>query len=463
MEFTWPKEQTSAEVEIIYRPLNDNEVITEHSELDTDVCKRINWRRELKFPHELNDNATHYSYTVNNLEPHTRYAGLVKTFNGEDIAQEARSEVKYATTLYDIPLPPKILIKSKSYDSLHIEFSPALTPPDNQVVDYYILQVYSLPDNKQQLDSRDYCDEPILNYKDIHEDYEDCCTRREEEHKDQLFLQQLKKDFSCSLDHQEYCHVNNKKTNVTKLPAAVSSKRFEAWETNYTIRSLERFHLYVLQIQACNHAGCSSHTMVTTRTNYSTAADKVYDFTACKMPHSYDYRVHFSEPQLPNGFITSYALHFRYITSNNATPKHNELLCITRLEHELNNFVYIARFNYTFNEAAVRVHSLGKHTFIGWFNITTCPTTKLAGRGQGWNIFLVFFLIGAGGTVIWICYKRRYWRKIPQLRRYLPLHLDWRYLTPETDRAEDRQILVDGFESVRFHNSPDEDMKYLVH
>ncbi|XP_037809696.1 insulin-like peptide receptor [Lucilia sericata] len=465
LKFYWFKNQTLAEVEIIYKPVADKELITEKSELDTDVCNRINWRRELKFPHELQENSTHYIYIIQNLEPHTRYAGLVKTFNGEDDTLEARSEIKYATTQFDIPTAPMIRLKAKTYDTLSIEFS---HNDLSQVVDYYILEVYALPDDKEILDSRDYCDEPVVNYKDNSlEDYEDCCTRREEERKDRMFLSQLREEFSCSLDHPEYCKQNTQEFNDTQEYEAILTKRFEAWESNYTIRSLARFHLYVLQVKACNHAGCSSFNMLSVRTNYSTAADKVYDFTACRMPHINDYRVHFSEPQLPNGYITSYALHFRHHIPNNSsnlTVDHNYLTCITRLEHERHNYLFTAHSNYSYNQAAVRVISLGHSTFIGWFNITICPTTKMAGgSSQGWNIFFVFFLIGAGGTVLWICYKRRYWRKIPQLKRYLPLHISWRYLRPEPDTSDDRQILVEGFETVRFHNSPDEDKKYLVH
>ncbi|XP_065358198.1 insulin-like peptide receptor [Calliphora vicina] len=467
IKFYWSKNQTLAEVEIIYKPLaNKEQVVNEKSELDTDVCNRINWRRELKFQHELQENSTHYIYIVQNLEPHTRYAGLVKTFNGEDDTQEARSEIKYAITQFDIPTAPKISLKAKTYDTLQIEFS---HDDVTQVIDFYMLEVYGIPDDKEMLDRRDYCDEPVLNYKDNgQEDYEDCCSRREEERKDHMFLSQLRQEFACSLDRPLYCQNNTEKFNKTKEHKPVLTKRFEAWESNYTIRSLERFHLYVIQVQACNHAGCSSYNLLTTRTNYSIAADKVYDFTACKLPHSNDYRIHFSEPQLPNGYITSYALHLRYhiptSSRTNSTLDHNDLVCITRLEHERNNYLYVSHSNFTFNEAAVRVNSLGHRTFIGWFNITTCPTTKLAGgSSHGWNIFLVFFLIGAGGTVLWVCYKRRYWRKIPQLRRYLPLHMGWSYLRPESHTPEDRQILVDGFETVRFHNSPDEDKKYLVH
>ncbi|KAM7354668.1 insulin-like peptide receptor isoform 1-T6 [Cochliomyia hominivorax] len=462
IKFLWPKVQTLDEVEIIYRPVDDKELITEKSELDTNVCQRIDWRRELKFTHELEDNSTHYFYIVKDLLSHTRYAGLVKTFSGEYNAQEARSEVKYATTLIDIPTAPIITLRAKTYDSLHLTYSPE---DHSQVIDYYVLEVFNIPDNKELLDTRDYCDEPVLIYKDhALEDYEDCCSRREEERKDELFLSQLRQEFSCSLDHPQYCKKNYQEFNDSQKHKPILSKRFEAWETNYTVRSLERFHLYVVQVKACNHAGCSSFSLLTTRTNYSSAADQVYDFTACKMPYSNDYRVHFSEPQIPNGYITSYALHFRYHNPNylqNNTLDHNDVICITRLEHERNHYLYKTQSNFTFNQAAIRISSLGHHSLTKWFNITTCPTTKLAGRGsQGWNIFFVFFLVGALGTLLWVGYKRRYWRKIPQLRRYLQWH--WRYLRPESV-SEDRQILVDGFETVRFHNSPDEDKKYLVH
>ncbi|XP_073823954.1 insulin receptor [Musca autumnalis] len=471
IRFIWPKDETFKEVEIIYRPIDPNKPFEEHSELDTRVCERIYWKRELKFAQDLNKNNTHYFYITRELKPHTKYACLVKTF-GPDDSQEARSEVKFVTTQVDIPPPPLLQITKKTSNSLTLQLSYANR--EDQMVDFYMLEVYEIPENPTVLDQRDYCEDPMKLFPDNHnEDFDDCCSRRLEEAEDDLFKRQLEKEFSCSLDNKKYCEVNPLEDNYTNNANVLLTKRLEHSETNYTIRSLERYQLYAIQVQACNRAGCGSFRIINERTNYSVAADKIYDLTACKMSHNNEYRVHFKEPEKPNAYITLYALHFRYFNASSTGPYQGHVHCLTRLEHERNNYLYQGYLNATYNQAAVRLESFGHHTFTDWVAITTCsgvqmyPKTKLAGRSShSWNIFVIFFILGAGGTVLWVCYKRKYWRKIPQLRRYLPVSTNLanlHILRPQNDDDEDRQILVDGFETVRFHNSPDDDKKYLVH
>uniref|UniRef100_T1PIF3 receptor protein-tyrosine kinase n=1 Tax=Musca domestica TaxID=7370 RepID=T1PIF3_MUSDO len=468
IKLSWAKDETFEQVEILYRPTDPNKPFVEHSELDTNVCERVYWERELKFPQDLEQNNTHYFYKIQTLTPHTKYACLVKSF-GEDDNQEARSEIKFFTTQVDIPPPPQIQITKKSFNSLTLQLSYANR--EDQLIDFYMLEVYEIPENPMVLDQRDYCEDPMKPFPDYHnEDFDDCCSRRLEEAEDDMFQRQLEKEFSCSLDNKKYCEINPLEDNYTNNANAILTKRLEHSETNYTIRSLERYQLYAIQVQACNRAGCGSFRIINERANYSLAADKIYDLTACKMSHNNEYRVHFKEPEKPNGYITLYALHFRYFNSSSNGPYQGHVHCLTRREHQRNNFLYQGYLNSTFNQAAVRVESLGHHTFTDWVEITTCSgvqvytKTKLAGRGShSWNIFLIFFILGAGATVLWVCYKRKYWRKLPQLRRYLPVHTILQSLRRDASNDEDRQILVDGFETVRFHNSPDEDKKYLVH
>ncbi|XP_075149459.1 insulin-like peptide receptor [Haematobia irritans] len=466
IKLSWPKDQTSNEIEIAYQPLESDKPFTGRSELDTKVCERIHWRRELKFRDELERNATHYFYTVDQLESHTRYACLVKTFGPND-AYEARSEMKIIITKDDIPRPPLLDIYNKTNETLSVRLY--YRNHEDKLVDCYFLEVYQIEENKNLLDQRDYCEDPMKPFPDYHnEDYDDCCTRRLEETEDDLFREQLQEEFGCSLDHKENCEVKSVEHrchyNESK---AWQSRNLEHYETNYTIEGLERFHLYEIHVRACNRGGCGSPSIITGRTNYTQGGEHVDDLVACKMPHSNEYRVYFSEPKNPNGHVISYALHFRYFNASSKGPYSSHLHCLTRLEHQRNHFVYIGRLNETYNQAKIRVESFGHRNYTEWVDISTCSwiiKTKLAGRSShGWNIFFIFFSIGAIGTALWVCYKRKYWRKLPKLRKYLPVHTSWRALRPDSDNDEDRQILVDGFETVRFHNSPEDDKKYLVH
>ncbi|XP_061400497.1 insulin receptor [Musca vetustissima] len=470
IKFTWSKDETFEQVEIIYRPIDPNKPFNDDSELDTNVCERIFWQRDLKFTQDLDKNNTHYFYKIQNLAANTKYACLVKTFGQDDAAPAARSEIKFITTQVNVPPPPLIRITKKTSNSLTLQLS--YENHEDQLVDFYMLEVYEIPENQHLLDQRDYCIDGVKQFSDYHnEDYDDCCSRRLEEAEDDLFKRQLEKEFSCSLDNKKYCTNNPLEDNYTNNANALLTKRLEHAETNYTIRSLERYQLYGIQVQACNRAGCGSFRIINERTNYSEAADRIYDLTACKMSHNNEYRVHFKEPKNPNGYITLYAIHFRYLNASTNGTYQGHMHCVTRSEHQRNNYLYQGYLNSTFNQAAVRVESFGHLTFTDWVAITNCngvqmvyAKTKLAGRSShGWNIFLVFFILGAAGTFLWVCYKRKYWRKIPQLRRYLPVYANLQSLRRDTSNDEDRQILVDGFETVRFHNSPDDDKKYLVH
>ncbi|XP_013109368.2 insulin-like peptide receptor [Stomoxys calcitrans] len=468
IRFAWAKYQTSEEVEIIYRPVEPGKTFSIHSELETSVCERGHWQRQLTFPNELQRNDTHYFYTVDKLEPHTRYACLVKTF-GDNVEHQARSELKYATTNSDVPQAPLLEISNKTNASISVRLY--YKNREDELVDYYVLDVFEIYENETITDQRDYCEDPMKPYPDYHnEDFDDCCNRRLEEAEDDVFRQQLQKEFGCSLDHKENCVEENPKarcsSNNTK---SWHTKCLEHYESNYTITGMKQFHLYTVHVKACNRAGCGPINIITGRTNYSTKSDNVNDLMACKMSHNNEYRVHFSQPQNSNGHIISYALHFRYLDVSTAGPFLSHMHCLTRLEHARNNFLYVGYLNSTYNQVKVRVESFGHRNYTAWVNITTCshspPLTKLAGRGSsgGWNIFFIFFTLGAGGTALWVCYKRRYWRKLPKFRTCLPLYTSWRALRPDADNEEDRQILVDGFETVRFHNSPEDDKKYLVH
>jgi len=82
--------------------------------------------------------------------------------------------------------------------------------------------------------------------------------------------------------------------------------------------------------------------------------------------------------------------------------------------------------------------------------LSELPVT--ASHARGISIFLICFLFGCSASLVWVLYKRRCWRKIPGLRRYVPVREQWLL---DRQQTEDREILVDGFETVRFQNNND--------
>uniref|UniRef100_A0A1A9W0N7 receptor protein-tyrosine kinase n=1 Tax=Glossina brevipalpis TaxID=37001 RepID=A0A1A9W0N7_9MUSC len=464
IKFSWPKKQTSLQIEFILRPIPHNKSFDENLEADTKICDKVNWLRILKFTSELSQNGSFYYHKIVGLEANTKYACLVKTF-GVDGSYEARSDLTYVITQKDIPPSPQINVTQKTDTSLTLQWSYEDVAVQ-QTVDYYKLVVYDLPDNKTDLDKRDYCTEPAKMYSTLHEyeDYDTCCERREEEREETLFQNMMQETYACSRDHAAYCS-KGQQENIENPP--IYTKRLEHSETSHTIKKLQRFHLYVVQVRACNQFGCGSFGTLAERTNYSITADKIYNLSACRVANSHEYQLSFNEPQHPNSLITSYMIHFRLIMPAGQGYQ-SHLKCITRREHADNNYSFIIhKLAMSYDQVAVRVNSLASHTFIGWVNVTICDdSTKLAGTiltsrsSKSWNIFLLFFLLGAGGTSLWIFYKRRCWHNFYELRRLLPIRSEWSASFVRRELEDDRQILVDDCETVRFQNSPLEELKY---
>ncbi|XP_034668703.1 insulin receptor-related protein isoform X1 [Drosophila subobscura] len=460
VKLSWSKSETSLELELIHRKLPPGVFYPEESELEAPVCIRINWQRRLLFPDELSENGTHYTYVLDELEPDTRYACLLRTFGG-DLSQEARSDLLYVQTERDIPQPPLLELVRKTDSSLTVR----LQSHDHH---HYILNVYELADDEAYVDSRDYCHQPSYIWQDMDgeewrafEDYDDCCAHQREMADDGHFIEEMRKQYRCSLDNRDHCQdEDQEQAGLLRVQLPFNTSEYE-------LRHLQRYRLYSLQLQACSDLGCSSHTTLNTRTNYTLGADLLTQLAACRVPDTNKYVLRFDEPAQPNGQVVSYVLHYR----NNLSDSH--MSCLTRLQHATAGYVYVSQLNVSFSECAVRVHSLAGDVLTPYVAITWCsdqeqllphsrPTKHLntsldvsqlkvaSTHSRGISIFLVCFLFGCSLSLMWLLYKRRCWRKLPGLRRYVPVREQW---LRERHHTEDREILVDGFETVRFQNS----------
>ncbi|XP_068140389.1 insulin receptor-related protein [Drosophila tropicalis] len=468
VELIWPKSETSVKVEVIYRTVPTGLLYHDHSELEAPVCTRINWERRILFPDNLIDlNETHYKYKLDRLQPDTRYVCLVRTFGG-DVKNEARSELTYVLTEPDIPQPPKVELMQKTDSSLTVRLM-----AQDQNHDHYVLTVFELPDDTEYLDSRNYCHHPSYLWQDMQDgnqwresalqdyDYDDCCAHKEEMADDRRFKDEMRDQYRCSLDQDQNCHDLNPETNP------MQQMRLLANTTQYELNHLNRYSLYSLELQACNGLGCSSPTILNDRTNYTLGADLPTELSACYVGHSKTLIMRFKEPQLPNAMVVYYVIHYQKNLSEKGPE--TQISCLTRKEHALANYVHVAMLNITFDDFAVRVHSLAGEVAITPFKpITTCSSEELlvpggeiqqdahlatvigSEHGHGVSIFLICFLLGCSLSLIWVMYKRRCWRKLPGLRRYVPVREQW---LRERQQTEDREILVDGFETVRFQNN----------
>ncbi|EDW03158.1 insulin receptor-related protein [Drosophila grimshawi] len=478
LQLSWPKSQMSVELELIYRSMPPGKEYAEHSELEAPVCTRINWQRLLLFVDDLQANATHYSYQLEQLKVNTRYACLLRTFGG-DGQHDARSDMIYVQTQMDIPKPPTLSLTKKTDSVLTLLLGGAEQPLDS-----YVLSVYKLMDDAAYIDERNYCRQPAFLWQDMDAirwrslqeyDYYDCCANRAELADDQHFIGEMAELYRCSLDTPANCKESTEPLQHVRLPSNT---------TLYELRQLERYRLYSLQLQTCNAVGCSSATTLNERTNFTLGADQLPQLSACRVPKTMEYVVRFAEPAQPNGLILNYVLHYRSNVSELVADTH--LTCVTRLAHARANFVHASRLNSSYDECAVRVHSLAGDVITSYVPITTCDkqliklateqeklqliqhiddatgasgagqrdlqeeTTELHSHVHGISIFVICFLFGCTLSLMWLMYKRRCWRKWPGLRRYVPVREQW---LRERQHTEDREILVDGFETVRFQNN----------
>lgn len=445
--------------------------LEDESELEAPICTRIKWQRVLLFVDELVENGTNYSYELDQLEPNTQYACLLRTFGGEKVQQEARSVLIYVQTPRDIPRPPKLAVTKKTDSTLTLMMGNSEEP------DYFMLNIYELPDNAADIDERNYCRQPaflwedmgVMRWRSLKEyDYDDCCAHQAELADDQRFIDEMREMYRCSLDEPGNCR-QEEETEQEPEQKPVQLK-LAGNTTFYELRNLERYRIYSLQLQACNKLGCSSATTVNERTNFTSGADLLTELTACRVPNTMKYIMRFAEPAHPNGMIVNYALHYRSNVSDHVSETY--LRCLTRREHAAANYVNVAKLNATYNECAVRVHSLAGDLMTPYMAITMCSeeesklepihvTTEPAvsehyevhSHARGISIFLLCFLFGCFVAAMWVLYKRRFWRVCCQwqgLRHYVPVREQW---LRERQQTEDREILVDGFETVRFQNN----------
>lgn len=447
------------------------------TDLDSNICTRNVWYRITRTHEQLEHNLTHYRYIIDELKAYTWYTVLMKTFSDDDTNHEnIRSEALQVRTEMDYTRMPSLTILNKTESSLTIYIKQS----DESVTDYWIVELFDMFHwEKRAVTARNYCKEPLEWYP-LEATFEDCCYQQLPDQEAEHFDDLMRLKYSCDRNHLEFCVGNetNKSEEDPATPPPILTKRLESAENVYTVKYLERYHLYRFEVRGCNRLGCGSRAIATARTNYSLVADKLHDLSVCRklLPEGRapcEYHLYFTDPLHPNGVIVSYTIHFRNSTTKTTA---NFSRCVTFEEHSRLHYPQALRIllNQSFEEISIEVSSLAGNTFTDWIptsrqcetraNIFDMGTQKPSARAsKGMNTFLAFFLLGAGGTALWILYKGRYWRQLFVLRRYVPVLICRReQMLPlgseTTEINDDRQILVDSFNSVHFQNTPGHEM-----
>lgn len=125
---------------------------------------RYGWKTQFIQSVTNDTNSNSHSTEIENLTQNTQYAYYVKTQvvpkdHEEEVfgISQGQSSIKYFTTKPNIPTFPDVETMSKTNVSLTLTWSPII---ENDLIDYYKVDVFIQPDEHAFLDLRDYCLHP---------------------------------------------------------------------------------------------------------------------------------------------------------------------------------------------------------------------------------------------------------------------------------------------------------------
>ncbi|KAJ6649870.1 Insulin receptor-related protein [Pseudolycoriella hygida] len=116
---------------------------------------------------DLTSERGHFAMTITNLKQYTQYAYYVRTQLSLKVKDQmlnvtqGQSEVKYFRTLPDRPRPPIVRTQSKTNVTITLEWNPST--PERELVQKYMIDVYVIADDVDEIDKRNYCDYPRVN------------------------------------------------------------------------------------------------------------------------------------------------------------------------------------------------------------------------------------------------------------------------------------------------------------
>ncbi|KAG4072256.1 hypothetical protein HA402_004188 [Bradysia odoriphaga] len=332
---------------------------------------------------------SYYQMNVTNLKQYTQYAYYVRTqlslqFKDQLInVTQGQSQVKYFKTLPDRPRPPIVRTKQKTNESITLEWIPST--PEHELVERYFIDVYAIIDDVNELNKRDYCQNPKVkaerNETETQAPEVVCCRdqrayleffRRDANQTCGESDSNCEKTFKFVLFHH---HIESvlMKVDAEKHPSERHSiyrhkqepfeapphhkkgttdpiiRKNESDSTRYYLHShiiddkymdslvvpnLKPFHLYAFHVYACNSiSNCSDYYFHSERTEPSPST---YDVSIEASADGSDI-VTFTAfpPAKPNSYVVAYQIR-KYDEERNRT----ETLCFTRKAMESTNYTF---------------------------------------------------------------------------------------------------------------------------
>lgn len=309
--------------------------------------------------------------TLKKLKPYTTYVYFIKILSNETLndMDVSVTELHEFVTLPDDPSKPvDAFTVSKSHDTIELSWKP---PREiNGELTYYFVTVYRQKDDIRFLEKRDYCHSPYLlsavkpkkqaidekNTKIVKELNCDCDKQEPIVQNEVIELNEF--DSLCStmssasiqnssckkFIYNSYTTVpqtisssnNNTRSSVKEnLVIRVGEQMILPDKTEYIIRNLTHFSMYVIFLNACNKNKnkeplCSGYIMLCQRTLKKNDADDIPKDVTVNVKDNIVY-VYWREPPNANALITSYDIKYRLADSENAQTLTD---CVTRLQHK---------------------------------------------------------------------------------------------------------------------------------
>lgn len=291
---------------------------------------------------------------------------------------QGQSDIKYFHTQSHPPLQPFVKTLTKSNDSITLTWYLS-SRDDRPKIDYYIINVYVLPDTAEQLDRRNYCSEPkqpeILPIEQYHNEVPECCPKKvDNEQSLEAFIGLDDELETCGEDDPECTlrygynneiyrrklghswpgladapgireldyidfplpkYIRKGKTEPSTIKPIQSESQKYLFQRNiskmtshYRIENLKPYILYVVNFFACNSV-CSPYFYHTERTVPCVEGDNV-ELTLIQDAVQYNtIHIKVPKPPMPNGLTLSYEI-------ERLLPNGERIVdCITRKRHEM--------------------------------------------------------------------------------------------------------------------------------
>lgn len=341
---------------IQYVPIKSTKVLEDNMLFERDSCSSYGWQHAyLKLN---NSQGGLIEYNLTGLHQFTIYAYTVQTYQyGEDEINfmqtntENDGAISQKGTFHTLMRMPSRVknfkTKSQTWSTIQLQWS--VTDNEEAAIEFFHLDIKKKPFNVELIDRRNYCINPIRRTEaetiekvgesesqELSDDDQPCCDKCCQ--MDEEEPQMSDSDFQTSLE-KFGDQVPRSDFEIDKNKGFTDTAQIKKTYRNFTIENLDPFTLYSFYLYACSgDYTCSDYELHSEMTlmNEDESYEQVNLLPSNYLYESRKFSVYFEEPTNKNGVIISYITQLREIVKN--TSIHLSTDCITRLQHQINDF-----------------------------------------------------------------------------------------------------------------------------